>query len=153
MGVDVKLNTRAVNLLEQLPLAIQGQVAAKAVTAAAREVRRALRGKLPDSRKTGTRKGWSKATAKKYESYKPMKQSIKVYNLFRKGEVGAKVWVPGLAWLEFGFTNKMWGRETEGVRVEAKAPFRSSVDSTQRAQQTAIVKVLVRELRKMAEKA
>ena len=153
MGVDVKLNTRAVSLLEQLPLQVQGRIGAKAITAGARVVRKALKAKLPDSSKTGTRQGWSKETAKKYGNYKPMRQSIKVYNRFRKGEIGAKVWIPGLAWLEFGFTNKQWGRLSEGVRVEAKAPFRSAIDSTQRAQQTAIVNVLVKELRAMAAKA
>ena len=164
-AIDVKINKRAFNLLDQLPIAIQGRVAAKAVTAAAREVRRALKAKLPDSRNTGTRDKWSKATAKKYGSYKPMKQSIKVYNRFRKGTVGASVWVPGLAWLEFGFNNRLWGtksgqqinsgifRGTDALKVQPKAPFRKSIDSSRRAQQSAIVKVLVRELRKMAAKA
>ena len=152
MPVEVKLNQRAFNLLEQLPLEVQGRVGAKAITSGARVVRKALRSKLPDSRKTGTRKKWSKATAAKYGSYKPMKQGIKVYNLFRKGVVGAKVWAPGLAWMEFGFTNKLWGNPRE-MKMAANPLFRRTIDSTRRKQQTAIVKVLVKEFRKLEARA
>jgi hypothetical protein len=152
-SLDIKINNRAFNLLEQLPIAMQGRVAAKAVTAAAREVRRVLKAKLPDSRKTGSRDKWSKATAKKYSGYKPIKQSIKVYNRFRKGTVGASVWVPGLAWMEYGFENKLWGKAKTPMKIPANPVFRPAIDSSRRAQQTAIVKVLVRELRKMAAKA
>ena len=151
---DVQMNHRALALLEQLPLAVQGRVGAKAVTAGVREVRRVLRAKIPDSRKTGTRKLWSKKTAKRYENYKPMRQSIKVYNRFRKGEVGAKLWVPGLAWLEYGFWNRLWGSSGKHIkRMKANPIFRKSVDSTKRAQQSAIVRVLVRELRKLEGRA
>ena len=153
MGVKVTLNNRALNLLEQLPIEIQGRVGAKAVTSAARIVRKALKSSIPDSRKTGTPDKWSKATAKKYASDKPMRMSIKVYNRFRKGSVGGLVWVPALAWREFGFVNQLWGRSNNSMRIPADPKFRPAIDATRRAQQTAIVKVITREFRKLAERA
>ena len=83
-----------------------------------------------------------------------MRQSVKVFNRYRKGVVGAKVWVPGLAWLEFGFRNKLWGtKEDQPMQMKRNPVFRQSIDSSLRAQQTAIVRVLAKEIRKLENAA
>ena len=148
LDIEVSLNKRAMQLLEKVPLEIQGRVGAKALTAGVREIRRALKPDLPNSRKTGTRKKWSKKMRQKAASWRRMANNIKVYNLFRKGLVSAKLWVPGLAWFEYGFTNKLWG-SGKTMEMPGFGFMRRAIDSSKRSVQTKIVKTLTKELRKI----
>ena len=160
MGKEVlkaKFNRRAIKLLERLPMHVQGRIGSKALTSGVRVLRKALKARLPDSSKTGTKDKQSKSAKTRGASWSKMKDSMKVYNLFRKGSVGARLWIPGMAWFEFGFTHKLWGGKTyskgRGAGSDYTGVVRRTADQTKRQQEREVIKVLVQGIRKEESKA
>ncbi len=157
--VTVDYSDRVRRLNEELPDRLRRKIGGRAARSAGAVVARAARKRAPDSKKSGSRAGWSEKLAARRAGVKQMKRQIKVRALKRRDlkrlglmeGFGAKVLSPMGHLHEYGWEHFQWGRKAG--TMPARPWFRPAVDATRGEAQRKMIDVITRGLAKEAKKA
>ena len=148
--VNAKVNQKAFDLLDQLPVIVQRKSARKAVKQAANVVAAEIRRRVPESKKTGTREKWSKKTKAKRAGDKTWKKDVRSRLSKKRDEAAAQVQSNLANIWEFGHEQVLWGKKT-GKFIKPKPIMRQSIDTTKPQQDAAMIKTLQKEFREEVE--
>ena len=141
MIVKSTIDFDAVNLdlMEQIEPLSRNKWGRKAVKQAANVAARHIKRVIPESSKTGTRRKWSKTTAKSRVGKKSAKKSTKAY--LHKKKPMARVWTPTMAFLVAPKRKAFyWG--TRGPIVRGTTAIKRAVKRSLNEQQRAIEETL-----------